>query len=524
MKHVSARTDFTQPPISLWQAALDQSVSGLLVYEAVRNEKGKTTAFRVLLANRKAEQILGISKADMIGRTTQELFPPNPATSLWQDIETVIETGQAHHSELFYRVSRTKLDHWFELGIEPLGDGERAVVSFADITQLKTSQQDLLGEAILFQALSSTVPDTAVVVVNFFQKVVFANGNIPGLFVSRNPDDLLDRRLNDVIVPDYRADWLTYIRAALAGEEHSFSDHWGGSRCEVFVGPVRNRAGAVVMALAVYKDVTEQYRQQQVLQQMNNALQQSNQSLEQFAYVASHDLQEPLRKIKSFSGMLQSRYADQMDAPALALFDRMGQAADRMGELIRSLLSYARITQQQHSFDEIDLNGLLTDILSDLDVVIQEKDARIDIHPLPSVAGDATQLRQLFQNLITNALKFTKPGQPPRLLIVGRKAVAADVPGQVIAEEDQPFVEISVADNGIGIEPANFERIFGLFNRLHSRTTYAGTGIGLATVKRVAENHGGSVAVSSEPGKGTTFRVYLPVGVKRMMNASRNDE
>ncbi len=499
------------PSVSLWQAALDQSVSGLLVYEAVRGEKGNITMFRVLLANRKAAHILGLAKEDMIGRTTEELFPSNPATSLWKNIQTVIETGQAHHAELFYRVSRTKLDHWFDLGIEPLGDGERVVVSFADITLLKNSQQDLLGEAILFQALSSTVPDTAVIVVSFFQKITFANGSIPGLFISDNPEDLLDRRMNDVIVPACRADWLHYIRAALAGEEQAFSAQWGGSRYDVFVGPVRNKAGHIVMALAVYKNVTEQYRQQQVLQQMNNALQQSNESLEQFAYIASHDLQEPLRKIKSFSGMLQERYASQMDQAALNMFDRMGQAAERMGELIQSLLSYARLTQHQHPFDETNLNELLHGILGDLEMVIQEKAARIDIHPLPLITGDATQLRQLFQNLITNALKFTRPDQLPHVLIVGRQLSAGNVPGIILAEQDQPFVEISVADNGIGIDPVNFERIFVLFNRLHNRSTYAGTGIGLATCKRVAENHGGSIAVTSGPGQGTTFRVYLPV-------------
>ncbi len=493
---------------------MDQSVSGLLVYEAVRNEKQKISTLRVLLANRKAEQILGITKRDMIGRTTQELFPPNPATTLWKDIETVIETGQPLHTELFYRVSRTKQDHWFDLGIEPLGDGQRAVVSFADITLLKDSQQNLLGESILFQALSSTVPDTAVIVVNFFQKITFANGQIPGLFISNKPEDLLDRRLDDVVVPEFRTDWQGYIRAALAGEEHTFSDHWGGWRCEVFVGPVRNRAGNIVMALAVYKNVTEQYRQQQVLQQMNHALQQSNESLEQFAYVASHDLQEPLRKIRSFSGMLQSRYADQMDPSGVDLFNRMGVAADRMGELIRSLLDYARLSMQQHSFDEINLTELLNGILGDLEVVIQEKNARIEVNPLPPVPGDATQLRQLFQNLITNAIKFTKPDQPPHVVIAGRLMLAADVPGQLLAEQDQQFVEISVSDNGIGIEPEYFERIFVLFNRLHSRKNYAGTGIGLATCKRVAENHGGSIEVASELGKGTTFRVYLPMNMR----------
>ena len=508
-----------QASVSLWQKALDQSASGLVVYEAIRNKDNSIDTFLIQLINRRAEQILGLSRADILGKKSKDLFPLTQPTTLWTDIGRVIDTGQPVHTELFYRISRTGLGQWFDLGIEPLGDGQSAVVSFTDITALKTAQQSLLGESILFKAISSTVPGMCVVVIDFFQKILFANGEMPGLYVNRNPDDVLGRRVVETMLPEFQEDWKRYVSSALAGDQQSFSDHWGGWRCECYVGPVRNERGDIVMAILVYRDISEQFRQQQTLQRMNNDLQQSNRSLEQFAYVASHDLKEPLRKIHSFGNLLSQRYDNELGESGADMIRRMQSAAGRMDALIESLLSYARIStpaslSRQQRQDVVSTESIINDIQTDLEVMISERGAIVTVGPnLPMVPGDATQLRQLLQNLITNGIKFTRPDQRPEVSVKGKLVRGKVVPTFPGVDHTQEYALLSISDAGIGIAPENFDRIFSLFSRLHGRSEFAGTGIGLATCKRIAENHGGTITLESEPNHGTIFHVYLPMHV-----------
>ncbi|GAB3512871.1 hypothetical protein GCM10027341_54200 [Spirosoma knui] len=506
-----------QTPASLWQKALDQSASGILVYEAVRNEEDDIDTFIVRLANRRAEQILGLERDDMLGRTAAELFPPSQPTTLWDDIAEVINSGQPHRSELFYQISRTRQELWFDLCIEPLGDGQSAVVSFTDITALKNTTSTLLGEAILFKSLSSTVPGMCVVVVNYFHKVLFANGSLPGLFDSQEASDVVGKRIADTILPEFREDWQSYVSTALMGQQHTFSDQWGGWRCECYVGPVRNERGDVVMAMCVYRDVSEQFRQQQRLQRMNNDLQRSNHSLEQFAYVASHDLQEPLRKIRSFGNLLNENYAETLGPNGLDLVRRMQLAAERMDRLIKGLLAYARITTPtsltlSDKGSLVNMQELLADIQNDLEVLINERQATVTVNmQLPSMLGDPIQLRQLFQNLLSNAIKFTRPGQRPNVTVSGQVISGNAVPDYSSVDRSLSYALVSVQDKGIGIAPEDISKLFGLFSRLHGQQQFAGSGIGLATCKRVAENHGGTITVESEIDHGTTFHVYLPL-------------
>lgn len=512
MNNPSTKVDMM--PTNLWQKALDHSPSGILVYELEKQGPDTSPQFLIQLANKQAEKMLGYTREELVGRFAHDLFPRSAGHVLWTDIERAITSKTGSKRDLFYHIARSGMAAWFSVTIDPIADSRCAVVSFVDITEWKQAQQHLLEDSILFKALSSTVPEMGVVAVDFFRKVALANGRIPGLFRSSNPDDLIGRRFVDAIEQEFMGDWETYIRTAFDGEQHYFTDHWGGWRWEVYVGPVRNANGQIVMVLVVYKNVSEQYQQQQALQQANVSLHRSNEDLERFAYVASHDLQEPLRKIRSFGDLLKARYADQLDGMGVDLVDRMQSGANRMDELIRSILAFSRVNSTPLAPATVILEDLFNGIQADLEMVIQEKKAIITVQPpLPMVPGDEAQLRQLFQNLITNALKFMSPGAEPRITISARIVSGTDVGDHPPAGRDPQtqYAEISVADNGIGIAKENFEKIFKLFTRLHGRTAYAGTGIGLATTKRVAENHGGTILVDSEEGRGTTFRVYLPV-------------
>lgn len=237
----------------------------------------------------------------------------------------------------------------------------------------------------------------------------------------------------------------------------------------------------------------EAERRQQAIAELSR----SNEELRQFAYVASHDLQEPLRMVTSYSDLLRRRLGAQVDADGQRYLDTITEGARRMQGLILALLSYSRIASGGGTFTPTPLDGPLDEALENLHLLIAETGAVIERVPLPTLTVDRSQMVQLFQNLIGNAVKFHGP-EPPRVRICARPQPAAWC--------------ISVQDNGIGIAPEHHERIFVIFQRLHSRAEIAGTGIGLALCRRICERHGGALTVTSRPGAGATFHIQLPIG------------
>jgi light-regulated signal transduction histidine kinase (bacteriophytochrome) len=231
------------------------------------------------------------------------------------------------------------------------------------------------------------------------------------------------------------------------------------------------------------------------LQQQADNLRQRNDDLERFAYVASHDLQEPIRTVVSFSQLLERRYKGKFDAEADDYLRFIANAGQRMHQLVNSLLEYSRTTTRAIAFDAVDTGVVLSGVLENMAHTILEFGATVTHEQLPVVRGDAQQISQVFQNLIENAVKF-RSADPPRI------HVSAEVSGDMW--------KFSVKDNGIGIEPQYLDKIFVIFQRLHGQEQYPGTGIGLAIVKRIIERHGGDIWVESEPGKGSTFFFTLP--------------
>jgi PAS domain S-box-containing protein len=282
---------------------------------------------------------------------------------------------------------------------------------------------------------------------------------------------------------------------------------------ESFVIPMKNERGEVYAALTTAHDITERVKASEKLKSVADQLQRANESLtrknnelEQFAYVASHDLQEPLRKIQTFIELAKRSYLDEVNAKRY--MDKVELSAARMSALIKDVLDYSRLGQPVDGIEPTDLNTVLDNVKSDFELVISQKEAVIESDALPVVHGHRLQLNQLFANLISNALKFTR-GKP----VVSITAQRVEGVSRAVKDLDpqKSYWCIAFKDNGIGFEQYLADKIFTIFQRLNTREKFEGTGIGLALCKKIVENHGGYIIANSTPGVGTTFTVYLPV-------------
>jgi light-regulated signal transduction histidine kinase (bacteriophytochrome) len=279
---------------------------------------------------------------------------------------------------------------------------------------------------------------------------------------------------------------------------------------EVLAALVRMRTAELESANELLREeIAERTRAESRAQAAAIELGRSNEELEKFAYVASHDLQEPLRKIQAYGDRLATRFRDLLEPDGLEQIDRMKTAATRMRTLIDALLTFSRVTTQGHPFTPVSLGDVLADVLSDLELRLAQTGGHVEVGELPTIDADPIQLRQVFLNLIGNALKFHKPGVPPFVVVRASKW------RELAAEVDPPPPEgegyrITVADNGIGFDQKHAERVFEVFQRLHGRQAYEGTGIGLAICRKIVLRHGGAIAVRSRKDEGTTFIVDLP--------------
>ena len=258
------------------------------------------------------------------------------------------------------------------------------------------------------------------------------------------------------------------------------------------------------------QEIIERKQAEERLKATAARLEHSNRELQDFAYVASHDLQEPLRKVQAFGDRLKAASSNAIGAEGRDYLERMQAAAKRMQSLIDDLLAFSRITTKANPFELADLNKIVGEVLSDLEVRIQQTNGQVDLGELPTLDADPLQMRQLFQNLIVNALKFHQEGRTP---VVKIRSQSGPPPTEASSGSEQinGLCHITVEDNGIGFDEKYLDRIFVLFQRLHGRTAYEGTGIGLAICRKIADRHGGSITAKSTPGEGSTFIITLPL-------------
>jgi PAS domain S-box-containing protein len=319
-----------------------------------------------------------------------------------------------------------------------------------------------------------------------------------------------------------------YSREELIGQNHRiinsgyhppqfFIDLWKTiSSGQIWEGEIRNRAkdgsfywvyttivpflnekGKPYEYVSIRYEITSRKLAEEQLIHYADKLEASNRELQDFASVAAHDLQEPLRKIQAFSDRLKNKYRELLGDDGKDYLDRMLGSAKRMQTLIDDLLSYSRITTQAQPFVPTDLNQVIEDVISDLEIRIENTHGKITHAELPKIDADPSQMRQLLQNILGNALKFHKPETPPEV--------------HVDCEIKNGLCEIRIRDNGIGFDEKYLDRIFTIFQRLHGKSQYEGTGVGLAVVRRIVERHRGQVTAKSALGQGTTFIIQLPI-------------
>jgi signal transduction histidine kinase len=322
--------------------------------------------------------------------------------------------------------------------------------------------------------------------------------------------------LNNVYEEDRPAvqSFIDVIRTAKVREEVNFRIEIAGQLKHIWMAAnPKEEAGRGESDLqGMVMDITRQKTYESQLKQFTLELQRSNQDLEQFAYVASHDLQEPLRKIRAFGDRLTARYGEGLEGPGVDYINRMQSASARMQSLIEELLSFSRVSRPGIVIEKLDMNELMKEVLDDLDAQIRREKADIRVSKIPPIRGEHTQLKRLFQNLISNGIKFHKPGKAPRVQITCKTIRGPQVSEEFQFQATKPeYVKIEVKDNGIGFDEKYKEKIFNIFQRLHGRAEFEGTGIGLAICRKIVTNHGGMITATSEEGAGSEFIVILPI-------------
>ncbi len=439
-------------------------------------------------ANTGVERVLGRRKCGVIGMRAGQLYGDIgiPAVLL----SAVRETRMTNRPVSVESYHDPLMDKVFHVSFIPLS-GDTFYRLTIDITNLKKAQIRAEEDRSRLQAIMDNMP-VAVGITDADGRVVLENGVLEKIWCGE---------LSLQCVSDYskcRAWWPDSgepvmpedwpAARALKGETSTETfdiEKFDGSRGALIISasPIRNQEGNVTGTVWTNQDISD-------IKRTEEELKRSNGDLQQFAYVASHDLQEPLRMVTGYLGLLMRRHGDELSPDAMECVNSAIDGANRMRHLMNDLLAYSRIESKGGVRTLVDLNEVASNVVSSLQVAVEEANARIDIEKLPIVHADGSQMQQLLQNLIGNAIKFRGPDPPVVIVSVRRRS------GEWL---------IGVKDNGIGIEPGHQDDLFKMFQRLHGRHEYPGTGIGLAISKKIVERHGGRIWFESRPGKGTTF-------------------
>ncbi|WP_345265467.1 ATP-binding protein [Nibrella viscosa] len=490
---------------------LDTTRKGVVVYEGIRDERGVIIDFIAIYCNPALADMTLQKPDDILNRTVTERYADAIGDKLFNKYISVLETGVSVRKLQYL----DQQERWYEVSLERMQG--YLIATYEEITRAQhTARQEaqnaLLLNSVLDASLTAiiaidSVRDETGTITDFICRI--ANNTF--IRVSGRPaTDIIGHRMLEKHPHFLTSEAFSrYVDAVETGQSQQFEQHFPGHHGDRwFTVSVVKKGDGLVLS---FMEITDLKHTQHQLEASVNQLSQSNYNLEQFAYVASHDLQEPLRKIQAFSDLLMHHHAEFLNEAGQDLLRRVQDAARRMQLLVRDLLTFSRLTTRSEEFEKVDLNKLVRDVLNDLEMGIVEHKAHINVGPLPEVFGSSLRLQQLIQNLVSNAIKFHKPGEAAVVRITATDVAGHQLPPPLNDQSDKRWVAIEVTDNGIGFEEKYKDRIFQPFQRLHGRHQYAGTGIGLAVCKHVAESHGGAINVRSQPGAGSTFTLFLPV-------------
>ncbi|MEX2301053.1 MAG: PAS domain-containing protein [Bryobacterales bacterium] len=473
---------------------------------------------RFLHANKATEQLLGLSRDELIGKREFDLLPEEQAVAVTRVEQEVIRSKQ--EISIPEQIVETadqgrRILHTRKLPIlDDEGNPRYLLAISEDITDRKLAEEALAKERSLLRTVIDNLPDY--IFAKDTQTRFILNNRAHAQFVGAHfAADVLGKSDQDFMPHDAAARCLEDDHRVLhggeqmLGKEEPVLDRSGAWRwLSTTKVPLKRPDGKVIGLVGLSRDITEHKKAAERMERMMGELARSNGELEQFAYVASHDLQEPLRKIQAFSSRLRDRWGEQLGEQGADYLNRVENAAARMQILIEDLLSYSRVTSKAKPFVPVELGEVVVGVLSDLEARIERLNAKVEVGELPRVAADPTQMRQLLQNLIGNALKFHRKDSTP---VVRIRAEMPSETGSGSEPAADGVCQLFVEDNGIGFEPKHAVKIFQVFQRLHSRQEYQGSGIGLAVCKKIVDRHGGTIEARSAPGEGATFVVSLPL-------------
>lgn len=485
--------------------------------------------FTLLSINKATESFLGLSKGPMIGKKFQELFPGLIGSKSEKDLEKAFKgefvKNEAYRSDYNQR--------YIQNYITPLRNEEGEVYAALaighDVTDLKRAEEDLKKSQQRFVKLFSVSPVAMSLSRAGDGKLIDVN-NAWGRMFEFDPVNVIGRNAEEINISNINERnakvWQIKERGgSVQGMESTFVLP-SGNVLHTFVSVESIDLDGELCLLTAYFDLKERIQAENIIKQKNRLLEEKNLQLEQsntelasFSFVASHDLQEPLRKIQTFSNRILDLGENKFSNEIKDYFNRILSATSRMKNLISDLLNYSRMNTTEMKFELTDLNALAREAKNNLEERIVETNAQLEIGHLPTAEVIPHQFAQLFNNILSNAIKYRKPGEIPKIKM-SSEVIDGRMLSHYAADRNFKYHMISFVDNGIGFEPIHAFKIFELFQRLHGVNQYEGTGIGLAICKKIMQNHRGFIEAEGAPGVGAVFTLYLPADTYETQNHS----
>ncbi|HUH48182.1 MAG TPA: ATP-binding protein [Arenibacter sp.] len=494
------------------QKVLTSSENIISYFTPIYANNGKIKDFKIDFSNENLGPLPDMAQETTSQFTISELFPASFENGIFDELTLVMAEGIGRKFEK--KMEYKGKDSWFSTTATPLDNG--VLTTSIDTTAEKEASKALENFNEQLRIQNSVLNDAEVVAKigsyrwDFKTDKITMSDNLYQLLDCRSgefepssqnyrafihPNDLKFYEDNINLTSRHKpVNKFTYRIISKKGKIKHFQ-HSGHFIQSEFIG--------------VVKDITKELKDEERLKNKNLELKRSNSELESFNQVASHDLQEPLRKIQMFISMIMEGSLENISTKNIDYLNKINSSANRMQELIKNLLSYSKLNKERSEFQTVDLYGILEKVQEDLEAPIKEKKVLITIRHLPELKAVPFQMEQLFNNLISNSIKYVNSHIRPKIVIDCQKINAREI-REAFHKKALYYNCISIADNGIGFDPVNSKKIFGLFQRLHQKHEYSGTGIGLAICKKIVENHKGHISAHSIVDKGTTFRIYLP--------------